>query len=71
MNMVSIFTNISRRSLRVLFALARGVPIVTEEWFYSCLSAQSWVPSTPHLLEKYKRYVFLMLLDNCRSFILY
>lgn len=38
-----------RRSLRVLLALARGTPIVTEEWFYSSLSTQDWVDPVPFL----------------------
>ena len=32
-----ITTLYDRRTLRVLFALARGSPIVTEEWVYACL----------------------------------
>jgi hypothetical protein len=34
--------NEKRRSLRMLFALARGVPIVSEEFMYACLCANKW-----------------------------
>ena len=43
------FINNIRRSLRILLALARGIPIVTEEWFYTSLSCQEWMDPMPYL----------------------
>ena len=45
---VQLINNI-RRSLRILLALARGTPIVTEEWFYTSLSCQEWMDPMPYL----------------------
>lgn len=32
----------NRRTLRRLFAMARGVCLITEEWLYNSVSSQSW-----------------------------
>lgn len=33
----------SKRSLRIIHAMARGTPIVTEEWLYACVEAEQWI----------------------------
>ena len=63
------FNYILRRSLRILFALARGTPIVTEEWFYSCLSRQEWVDPKPFLHPHYKKQQLQQGLKSQRTFL--
>eukprot|EP01035_Chromulina_nebulosa_P018903 gene18903-24704_t len=31
------------RTLRIIFAIARGIPILTVEWLYECLQEENWV----------------------------
>eukprot|EP00602_Paraphysomonas_sp_CaronLab_P002337 CAMPEP_0185031990 /NCGR_PEP_ID=MMETSP1103-20130426/19793_1 /TAXON_ID=36769 /ORGANISM="Paraphysomonas bandaiensis, Strain Caron Lab Isolate" /LENGTH=623 /DNA_ID=CAMNT_0027567719 /DNA_START=81 /DNA_END=1952 /DNA_ORIENTATION=- len=46
-------SNQPRRTLRVLFALAGGVPVVTEQWLFASLEAGEFVDYTPHLHPRF------------------
>ena len=64
----------SKRSLRILFALANGSPIVTESWLYSCIEKAQWLPvSSEYRHARYKQHRAdgqrLSLFENCCIFI--
>ena len=44
----------NRRTLRVLFAIARGLWIVTEEWVYASLCSAAWADLTSHRHPRYQ-----------------
>jgi hypothetical protein len=41
--------------LRILFALAQGIPIIEENWIYQCISAGLWVDATPFRPPRYAK----------------
>lgn len=43
-----------RRTLRILFALARGRSIVSEDWLYASLCETRWVDPSPHILPRFR-----------------
>jgi hypothetical protein len=43
------------RTLRILFALAQGIPIIEESWIYQCISAGLWVDATPFRPQRYEK----------------
>jgi hypothetical protein len=58
-----------RRSLRVLFAIARGIPIVTESWVYACIENNNWVSlDTTHKEYRHSRFNQLPLGSNLSIF---
>jgi hypothetical protein len=46
-------TCICRRTLRILFAMARGVPVLTPQWVYACLDRGQWLCAP----EEYESYL--------------
>jgi len=64
----------NKRSLRILFALANGSPIVTESWLYSCIEKSHWVPVTSEYRHsRYNKHKIdgqkLLLFNNSTIFI--
>lgn len=47
---------VSRRSLRVLFAMVRGLWILTEEWIYDSLCKGSWSDPAPYRHPRFGRH---------------
>jgi hypothetical protein len=43
-----------RRTLRILFALARGRSVVSEDWLYASLCETRWVDPAPHVLPRFR-----------------
>eukprot|EP01033_Poteriospumella_lacustris_P013999 gene13999-10002_t len=42
------------RTLRILFALARGRSVVSEDWLYASLCETRWVDPAPHVLPRFR-----------------
>lgn len=42
-----------RRTLRIVYALAAGIPIVTEDWVFASLTASTWVDVQPFLHPRF------------------
>lgn len=47
--------SLDRRTLRILFALAKGLPIIKEEWIYDCLCHGYWTNPLSFRLERYQQ----------------
>lgn len=47
-------SNGSKRTIRILFALARGVPIVTENWVHDCIERKYFSEWYAFRVERYK-----------------
>lgn len=43
------------RTLRILYCIAGGGRVVTEEWLYACLEADRWLPLQSYLHPRYSR----------------
>ena len=65
----SLFFIFFRRSLRIISALARGTPIVSQDWFYACLSEQRWVDTIPYLHCHYSKNQILQGFKMQRTFL--
>ena len=56
---VIVPTNTRRgKTASILFAISKGIPIVTENWLYACIEAKTILPDATNFLHKlYKQHV--------------
>ncbi|EQC31515.1 hypothetical protein SDRG_10689 [Saprolegnia diclina VS20] len=50
-----IATDASKRTMKVLFGIARGAYIVSDAWVFASLEAGMWLPEGDYLLEPYNQ----------------
>ncbi|KDO25944.1 hypothetical protein SPRG_22222 [Saprolegnia parasitica CBS 223.65] len=50
-----IATDASKRTMKVLFGIARGASIVSDAWVFASLEAGTWLPEADYLLEPYNQ----------------
>lgn len=46
-----------KRTLRILYALARNVYIIKDDWIYDCICSDCWVDPMDHRLERYSSMI--------------